>query len=95
MDDWRQRIADLYGSQLADRLLYAKEADDDISVTALVGRPEDDMASGRFQHFFIDGRPFRDRSILHAVQEGYADGSFPDDSQLFFCNCIYLLHTLM
>ena len=71
VDDWRQRIADLYGSQLADRLLYAKEVDDDISVTALVGRPEDDMASGRFQHFFIDGRPFRDRSILHAVQEGY------------------------
>ena len=71
VDDWRQRIADLYGSQLADRLLYAKEVDDEISVMALVGRPEDDMASGRFQHFFIDGRPFRDRSILHAVQEGY------------------------
>ena len=71
VDDWRQRIADLYGSQLADRLLHAKEVDDDISVVALIGRPEDDMASGRFQHFFIGGRPFRDRSILHAVQEGY------------------------
>ncbi len=71
VDDWRQRIADLYGAQLADRLLHAKEVDDDISVVALIGRPEDDMASGRFQHFFIGGRPFRDRSILHAVQEGY------------------------
>ena len=71
VDDWRQRIANLYGVQLADRLLHAKEFDDDISVVALIGRPEDDMASGRFQHFFIGGRPFRDRSILHAVQEGY------------------------
>ena len=71
VDNWRQRIADLYGSQLADRLLDAEEVDDDISVVALLGRPEDDMASGRFQHFFISGRPFRDRSILHAVQEGY------------------------
>ena len=71
VDNWRQRIADLYGSQLADRLMHAKEVDDDISVVALIGRPEDDMASGRFQHFFISGRPFRDRSILHAVQEGY------------------------
>ena len=71
VDDWRRRIADLYGNQLADRLLHAKEVDDDISVVALIGRPEDDMASGRFQHFFIGGRPFRDRSILHAVQEGY------------------------
>ncbi|MBT4887134.1 MAG: DNA mismatch repair endonuclease MutL [Planctomycetaceae bacterium] len=69
--DWRQRIADIYGSQLASRLLCAKEVDDDISVMALLGRPEDDMASGRFQHFFISGRPFRDRSIMHAVQEGY------------------------
>jgi DNA mismatch repair protein MutL len=69
--DWRQRIADIYGSQLASRLLYAKEVDDDISVVALLGRPEDDMASGRFQHFFISGRPFRDRSVMHAVQEGY------------------------
>ena len=69
--DWRQRIADIYGSQLASRLLHAKEVDDDVSVMALLGRPEDDMASGRFQHFFISGRPFRDRSIMHAVQEGY------------------------
>jgi DNA mismatch repair protein MutL len=29
------------------------------------------MASGRLQHFFVGKRPFRDRSILHAVQEGY------------------------
>ncbi|MDB4475834.1 DNA mismatch repair endonuclease MutL, partial [Pirellulales bacterium] len=64
-------IADIYGSQLASRLLHAKEVDDDVSVMALLGRPEDDMASGRFQHFFISGRPFRDRSIMHAVQEGY------------------------
>ncbi len=71
VDDWRQRIADIYGSQLASRLLHAKEVDDDISVMALLGRPEDDMASGRFQHFFISGRPFRDRSVMHAVQEGY------------------------
>lgn len=71
VDNWRQRIADLYGSQLADRLLDAEEVDDDISVVALIGRPEDDMASGRFQYFFLSGRPFRDRSILHAVQEGY------------------------
>ena len=71
VDDWRQRIADIYGSQLASRLLHAKEVDDDISVMALLGRPEDDMARGRFQHFFISGRPFRDRSVMHAVQEGY------------------------
>ena len=68
---WRQRIADLFGRQLADRLLEATEADGDVTVTALVGRPEDDLPSGRLQHFLVGSRPFRDRSILHAVQEGY------------------------
>jgi len=70
-DSWRQRIADLFGRQLADRLLEATETDGDVTVTALVGRPEDDLPSGRLQHFFVGCRPFRDRSILHAVQEGY------------------------
>lgn len=70
-DEWRQRIAGIFGRQLADRLLEATETDGDVTVTALIGRPEDDMASGRLQHFFVGKRPFRDRSILHAVQEGY------------------------
>jgi len=29
------------------------------------------MAGTRLQYLFVEGRPFRDRSILHAVQEGY------------------------
>ena len=70
-DNWRQRIAGIFGSQLANRLLEATETDGDVTVNALIGRPEDDMASGRLQHFFVGKRPFRDRSILHAVQEGY------------------------
>ena len=70
-ESWRRRIGDLFGTQLADRLLEATEADDDVTVTAVVGRPEDDLPSGRLQHFFVGCRPFRDRSILHAVQEGY------------------------
>jgi len=40
-------------------------------VSGYVGRPEDDLASGRLQHLFVAGRPFRDRSIIHAVQEAY------------------------
>jgi DNA mismatch repair protein MutL len=48
------------------------EADDgEVAVHGLVGRPENDMASTRLQHLFVAGRPFRDRSILHAVQEAY------------------------
>jgi len=68
---WRTRIADLHGAALADRLIEIEADDGDVSVRGLVGRPEDDMASGRLQYLFVAGRPFRDRAILHAVQEAY------------------------
>jgi DNA mismatch repair protein MutL len=69
-DDWRTRIRDVYGA-LAERLLEVEAADGGIRVHGFVGRPEDDVAGTRFQHLFVSGRPFRDRSVLHAVQEAY------------------------
>jgi DNA mismatch repair protein MutL len=70
-ESWRTRIADLHGAAVAERLIEVEATDGDVSVRGLVGRPEDDMASGRLQYLFVSGRPFRDRSILHAVQEAY------------------------
>jgi len=68
---WRERIAGLFGHELAERLLDVEADDGEIAVSGYVGRPEDDVASGRLQHLFVAGRPFRDRSIIHAVQEAY------------------------
>ena len=70
-DSWRGRIGGLFGQKLADRLLEIEGRDGEVAVRGFVGRPDDDMASGRLQHLFVAGRPFRDRSILHAVQEAY------------------------
>ena len=70
-DTWRTRIGDLFGAALAERLVEVEASDDGIAVHGLVGRPEDDVAGNRYQHLFVAGRPFRDRSILHAVQEAY------------------------
>ncbi|RLS32343.1 MAG: DNA mismatch repair endonuclease MutL [Planctomycetota bacterium] len=70
-DRWRTRIGDLFGTSLAERLVEVEASDDGIAVHGLVGRPEDDVAGTRLQHLFVSGRPFRDRSILHAVAEGY------------------------
>jgi DNA mismatch repair protein MutL len=68
---WRERIAGLFGASVADRLVDVTAEDGEIALRGLVGRPEDDMATNRLQYLFVAGRPFRDRSILHAVQEGY------------------------
>jgi len=70
-DSWLGRISALHGAGLAERLIPVEADDGEIAVHGFVGRPEDDMASTRLQHLFVAGRPFRDRSILHAVQEGY------------------------
>jgi len=68
---WRDRIAGLAGHEVAGRLLEVEADDGEIALSGYVGRPEDDVASGRLQHLFVAGRPFRDRSILHAIQEAY------------------------
>ncbi|MFM8890817.1 MAG: DNA mismatch repair endonuclease MutL, partial [Planctomycetia bacterium] len=69
--DWRGRIAGLFGAALADRLIEVSADDGDIALHGFVGRPEDDVAGTRQQYLLVGGRPFRDRSLLHAVQEGY------------------------
>ena len=68
---WRDRIAGLFGAAMAGRLLEVEADDGEVALHGFVGRPEDDMAGTRLQHLFVAGRPFRDRSILHAVQEAY------------------------
>lgn len=68
---WRDRIGGLFGAALAGRLIEVSASDGAFSVGGLVGRPEDDMAGTRLQYLFVAGRPFRDRGLLHAVQEAY------------------------
>ena len=68
---WRDRIGGLFGMRMAERLIDVEGVDGEVGIRGLVGRPEDDQASGRLQYLFVAGRPFRDRSILHAVQEAY------------------------
>jgi len=70
-ESWRRRIGDLFGAAVAERLIEVEATDGDVNVRGFVGRPEDDVAGTRLQHLFVRGRPFRDRSILHAVQEAY------------------------
>ncbi len=53
----------------------------DLQIRGLAGRPERNLASGRYQFTLINGRFTRDRLVQHAVGEAYADtlprGRFP------------------
>ena len=71
VDAWADRIEAIFGRSVGQRLIAVEAEDGDLRVAGFIGRPEADMASPRLQHLLVRGRPIRDRSIAHAIQEAY------------------------
>ncbi len=71
----RQRIVEVLGKELDRELLEVSldsaAVERPISVWGFVGTPSIARSSARFQHFFINGRFVRDKTIAHALKEGY------------------------
>lgn len=65
------RIAALFGRELAEQLLPVEHNDGYLSVRGFVQRPADARASGRRAYVFINGRPFRDPFLVRAAEAGY------------------------
>jgi len=70
-ESWVDRIEGIFGRAVAERLIAVEGADGDVRISGFIGRPEADMASARLQHLLVRGRPIRDRSLAHAIQEAY------------------------
>jgi DNA mismatch repair protein MutL len=66
-----ERIAALFGRNLADQLVPVEYNTDYVSVRGLVQRPSDARPSGRKAHLFVNGRPFRDHFVVRAAEAGY------------------------
>jgi DNA mismatch repair protein MutL len=79
--DARQRIAALYGAELADSLIAIDSADDDLQLSGQVANPTHSRPNNRMQYLFLNGRFIRDRSLQHALGEAYRGllltGRFP------------------
>ncbi|MCC6906580.1 MAG: DNA mismatch repair endonuclease MutL [Phycisphaerales bacterium] len=71
----RQRIIEVLGRELENELLEVSldsaAVERPITVWGFVGTPSVARSSARFQHFFINGRFVRDKTIAHALKEGY------------------------
>jgi len=65
------RIASLYGRELADYLIEVASEDGPIKIHGFVGHPQLSRSNTRQQFLFINGRPIRDRSLQHALSEAY------------------------
>jgi len=70
-DSWADRIEGIFGRAVGQRLIAVEGNDEELRVSGFIGRPEADMASPRLQHLLVRGRPIRDRSLGHAIQEAY------------------------
>ncbi len=72
----RERIAAILGKELDSQLLEAHADDLDTSsrgltLYALIGLPSIARATAQAQHIFVNGRPVKDRTIMHALRESY------------------------
>ena len=67
----QQRIADLFGRSLAERLIPVESREGPIRLWGFVGHPQDCRTTARFQYLFVNRRYFRDRALQHALAEAY------------------------
>jgi len=75
------RMADLFGAQLAERLLPYSGGEGDLIVSGFAGKPEIARATRGQMFFFVNGRRVQSQSLYHAVSAGYGElipkGRFP------------------
>ena len=69
--EWLGRIEALFGAEVTERLLPIEGQDGPIRLSGYVGHPELNRPHTRWQYLFLNGRPVRDRSLTHALNEAY------------------------
>ncbi len=72
------RVADLWGQAEAADLLSIDLEEAGIRVAGLIQRPDAARPSGGRRYLFVNGRPFRDPSLLHQVDEAYRTTVAPE-----------------
>ncbi|MBS3734330.1 MAG: DNA mismatch repair endonuclease MutL [Phycisphaerae bacterium] len=70
-DSTAERVADLFGRELADALLPIRPRGDGVSVAGLLAPPAAARSSSKWQYCFVNGRYIRDRLLSHALREAY------------------------
>ena len=79
--DVRQRVAALFGAELAEALIGIESADGELRLSGYAANPGQSRPNNRMQYLFLNGRFIRDRSLQHALGEAYRGllltGRFP------------------
>jgi DNA mismatch repair protein MutL len=77
--DAAERLAAVWGRELAGTLVPVQYAAGAFRVSGYVQRPGDAQPSGRRTQLFVNGRPFRDPFLIRAAEAGYRAAIHPGD----------------
>jgi len=80
----RQRIAELFSSEISENLVEAESDEKQMHISALLGTPGASRTSSAFQYVFLNGRFIRDKFISHAFKEAYRGCLEPDRFPVVF-----------
>ncbi len=70
--DYRERVAQIAGRGDSPRLVAVERRAASMRVIGLASGPSLSRSTSSDQNLFVNGRPIRDRRLLHAVQAAYA-----------------------
>jgi DNA mismatch repair protein MutL len=80
----RERLASIFGADLAQDLLEAGEEDRGLKAQVIIAAPFHTRGDTRMQLFFVNDRPLRDRVIGRAVLDAFAGYIPPRRSPIAF-----------
>jgi DNA mismatch repair protein MutL len=69
--DLTARVAALWGREAATTLIALSTESEGLQVRGLIQRPDAAKSGFRRAHLFVNGRPFRSRTLLAALDRGY------------------------
>lgn len=71
VDDLRDRVAVLFGGEVANSLIAIDNWDGEVRLHGYVANPTQSRGNNRLQYLMLNGRYIRDRSLQHALGEAY------------------------
>lgn len=69
----KKRLDQLCGKGFADQSLYIQVEKTGLTLEGWLVEPKYLKRSAQYQYFYVNGRPIRDKLIMHAIKEAYRD----------------------
>ena len=72
-DDIKKTVLNIYGKEIAKKMVYLQEEKEGYKLTGLIALPEMSRGNRNYQNFFLDGRYIKSDVIKKAIEEAYGD----------------------